>query len=250
MRLCATGLGAAALLGFAGFSFAAGPSHHGNSPGGGLPGGGAENAQYLIDDGTSDDSVGLNSTTPFDIVWLNTFTVVPGAEKIVSVSVVFGTPLFPGGATNGTPIRILLYNDPTGGDPSDGQLLENVGGVVQNADTNNFATYNLAGSVPASGNFAVGVLMPAAVNPANPFPAGLDETDPDLAGRSWIGFGTANTVAAGNLAGSIPVGQRDFIENFGLPGNWMVRANGVAVPEPTSLALLGVGGLLVARRRR
>src|SRR3954451_1456139 len=242
-----------AALGIGTFAFGAGPQLTGHHNTGGHAATGAENAQYLIDDATSDDSVGLNSTTPNDVIWLNTFPKIAGAEKIVSVDVVFGTPLFPGGATNGTPIRVLLYDDANGGDPSDGTLLANVAGGIQNADTNNFAVYAMPGGgvVVPSGNLSVGVLIPSAVNPANPFPAGLDETDPDLAGRSWIGFAGPGAVNPANLAGTIPAANRGFIESFGLPGNWMVRADGVAAPEPTSLALLGLGGPgLIARRRR
>ena len=224
----------------------AGPSSQGSGSGGG------EAALYQVDDGTSENSVGLGATSANDVIWLNTFTKVAGAENIVSINIGFGTPLFPGtNAANGTPITLLIYNDPTGGDPSDGVLINSFNSTLQNVDTNAGANYAVpGGAVIASNNFAVGVIIRNALGAQNPFPAGIDETDPDVAARSWIGFAGPNAVNTANLAGSIPAANRGFIEAFGLPGNWLVRANGVEVPEPASLSLLGLGALSLVRRRR
>ena len=83
---------------------------------------------------------------------------------------------------------------------------------------------------------------------ANGFPMRQDTTDPDVAGRSYVGF-NATAIDPSNIGG-IPAGQRNFIESFGLPGNWMMRANGAPVPEPATLVALGLGAAALIRRRR
>src|SRR5215813_4046283 len=86
------------------------------------------NAVYMIDDGTAEDSVGFgNGTSNFEAVWFNQFDVIPGQTLISTVSVAWGTPLFPDPSINGTPITIGIWADPNGdGNPSDAFLLGQV----------------------------------------------------------------------------------------------------------------------------
>src|SRR4030095_16726739 len=54
------------------------------------------NAVYMIDDGTAEDSVGFgNGLQNFESLWFNQFEVVAGQTMISTVSVDWGTPLFP-----------------------------------------------------------------------------------------------------------------------------------------------------------
>jgi MYXO-CTERM domain-containing protein len=93
-----------------------------------------------------------------------------------------------------------------------------------------------------AGNFAVGFFFstPAGVSF---FPAGWDTTAP-VANRSFAGFNSSVDI---NDLSAIPAGSRGAIEEFGLPGNWTITANGV--PAPGAIALLGVAGLIGRRRR-
>jgi hypothetical protein len=99
-----------------------------------------------------------------------------------------------------------------------------------------FVNVSITPTLVATPGFFVGFQMTHA---AGSFPAGFDQTDPDLANRSWVNTNTDIT----SLAGSIT------IESAGLPGNWLIRAN--AIPEPSTYALIGLGlaGLVVLQRR-
>ena len=78
--------------------------------------------------------------------------------------------------------------------------------------------------------------------------ASIDQTAPTTSGVSFAGFTAGGAMNINNLA-SIGANY-GTIEGFGLPGNWAVRAVGDAIPEPTALSLLGLGGLALVRRRR
>ena len=83
------------------------------------------NAVYMIDDGSAEDAVGFgNGAQNFESLWFNQFDVVAGQTSITTVSVAWGTPLFPDPSNNGTPVTIAIWSDPNGdGDPTDGVLL-------------------------------------------------------------------------------------------------------------------------------
>jgi hypothetical protein len=213
-------------------------------------GGGSETVNYVYDDGTVDDGIGITGVDPFDILWLNRFTVQPGGERITHIEAAFGSP----GDTrpyNGTTVSILLYNDPDGGSVTNASLVagSRIDTTITNANTGIINVYDIPDSV-VSGQFLVGAVarnLPG----GNGFVASFDNTLPHTSGASYAGFtaGAQNPLTEGNLA-TIPAGQFGTIEGFGLPGNWVVRARGEVVPEPTSLGLVGLGGLLLALAHR
>ncbi len=191
---------------------------------------------YEYDDGTSEQGVAfVFGVENFEAIWLNQFAVIPGQTSITSVDVVWGTPLAPGWAPNGTPVTIGVWSDPNGdGDPTDGVLLGSVAGTVQNSDTDTFVTYTFSPAVdlPAGAtSFFVGDMTPMNNGPDLLFWQGQDTSD-SAPNKSWVlAMGDGSAVDLNNL------GNNDFlhtIDSQGLPGNWLIRANsGNASPTPT-----------------
>lgn len=189
---------------------------------------------YMIDDGGADDSIGL--TAGGDIIALNEFTVIPGNATITSVSIAFGTPLFPDPSLNGLSYTAVIWSDPNGdGDPSDAAVLATAPGTVSQAGTDTFLTTNFNTTITTA-NFFVGYVI---TQNAGQFPAGDDETAPVFLNRSYLAGSL--TQGGGNInnltQNDIPVAT---IESLGLPpGNWLIRAdagNGSPTPTPTPTA--------------
>ena len=74
--------GMACVLGFAS-SAIAGFQYVDPSAGPGIPIFGAEAADYIVDDGVVDNSVGLNDPMPTDFIWLNRFSVIPAPKSSI-----------------------------------------------------------------------------------------------------------------------------------------------------------------------
>ena len=181
---------------------------------------------YMIDDGSAEDAIGL--TLGGDVIALNEFAVVPGAEAIDSVSIAWGTPVFPDPSLDGLPYTVCIWSDPNGdGSPTDAVLLTTASGVVANQGTDTFITTNIAATI-ATSNFFVGFLI---THNAGQFPAAFDETSPTFSNRSYIAGGDAGTGDINDLNNNaLPVAP---IESFGLVGNWLIRANSGGTPSPT-----------------
>ncbi len=209
---------------------AAGPS---------LPGqGGSVRAdEYTLDDGVSENSVGLTAGGTFGFI--NQFFTAPGAELLTGISTTWGTPAFPGssGVVAGQAFNVYVWIDGNGdANPTNAggaPLVASAAGTVAagSIDTDVFQTVPIAFDLTGITSFYVGVDI---THPGGTYPAPLDQTAPQ--GRSWVAFGAPFPA---NLSGALNM------DAIGLPGNWLVRAN--AIPEPASLALLG---LILALRRR
>lgn len=180
---------------------------------------------YMIDDGTAEDAVGFgNGSQNFQSLWFNQFDVIPGQTTIASVSVAWGTPVFPDPQIDGTPTTVCVWSDPNGdGQPFDAQLLGSVQGTMQQQGTDTFITYNFNPPVtlPAGAtSFFVGDLTPMNNGPQH-FYQGIDENSTKR--QSWI---AANSDGS-NVDINNP-GNNDFIgiiDDFGIPGNWLIRAD-------------------------
>ena len=174
---------------------------------------------YMIDDGTAEDSVGL--TAGGSLVALNSFPVSGGNNVITSISIAFGTPLFPDPTLNGLPYTAVLWSDPNGdGSPTDAVVLAMAPGVISQQGTDTFITTVIPPTMVTTTNFFVGFLI---THTAGQFPAAFDETAPTLPNRSWVDA-TANI---NDLSAAIT------IESAGLVGNWLIRADGEGGGTPT-----------------
>ena len=179
----------------------------------------------MIDDGTAEDAAGFGSGLQnFEALWFNQFDVIPGQETIASVSIAWGTPNFVDDI-NGTPVIIAIWSDPNGdGDPSDAVLLGSTTGTIVNAATDTFVTYPFSQPVtlPAGAtSFFVGDETPMNNGPEH-FYQGIDKNS-ILYRQSWVA-----AMSSGAPADLEHPGRNDFIgivDDFGLPGNWLIRAD-------------------------
>lgn len=194
--------------------------------------------EYQWDDGTSENSVGL--TAGGTLWWINHFAVTGGLTQITGVSTCFGSPSFPGyaGVVPGQQFDVYVWGDDTGdADPTNGAgcvLLGTATGaaLATSIDTDVLQTVPLGVDLTGYTNFYIGASV---THVAPSYPAPLDQTTPQH--HSWVGFGAPLPT---HLSGCINV-------DMYFPGNWLLRAD--AVPEPASLALLGLGALALLRRR-
>jgi hypothetical protein len=180
----------------------------------------------MIDDGTAEDGVGFGTGLQnFEALWFNQFDVISGQTTIASISIAWGTPSIFDPDINGTPITIAVWSDPNGdGKPSDSVLLGSANGFMVNSGTDTFVTYPFTPAItlPAGAiSFFVGDRTPMNDGPEHVWQA-IDENS-TLFRQSWV---------AGMVDGS-PVdlehpGNNNFlgiIDDFGIPGNWLIRAD-------------------------
>ena len=209
-------------------------------------------ASYIIDDGTSDNAVALSSGG--DFMWLNAFTVVPGAEYISSISLAWG---WTGGSNPvpvGAPTRVILYEDPNDdGDPSDAVYLTEVTTYVANPNTDIFTTVPLyapgVDPIMVTGVFFIAALYQN--QPALPsyYPAPLDQSSD--ASASWlVGSSTFGGFDVYNLTAAVNDVSLQSNASANLPGNWLLRAHGLTTPPAVPLAsvwiVIAVAGMGIA----
>jgi hypothetical protein len=189
-------------------------------------------ADYQYDDGSSEQSVAFgDGTQNFESLWFNQFAVIPGATSISCVQIAWGTPAFPQ-PIDGTPTTVAIWSDPNGdGDPSDAVLLGSVTGTMQNSNTDTFINYAFSPPVDVSAfsSFFVGDFTPA--HPGTELFYESQDTDDLAPNKSWVAANGDGSPVDINM-----IGNNDFIgtiDSFGLPGNWMIRANVAACGSPT-----------------
>lgn len=195
-------------------------------------------ASYSVDDGTAEDTIGVGDGANGQAFgWANRFTNTSGAPlTIAAVEVAFGVPGGAFGVVPGDAVDAVIWVDAA----ATGNMTNAVrvarwslpGGVHANNGT--FATHYLPTEVivPAGADFYVGMGDLQSLDNEVRFPAALDSSS--SAGRSWAFFHDSQNIFDPDNLGTQII---DTIDNFGLPGNWLVRARLAAPPATEALAV-------------
>ena len=194
--------------------------------------GGPPVPQYVLDDGSSEDTIGLANGG--EIAWLNRFVVEPSGESIKALRLAYGN------VPPDTAAMVYVWSDPdSNGNPADAQVLASAGTTVQDPGTDTFDYVEIPETyIGAAGtSFFVGAIIQHA---AGELPAPIDLTTDE--GGSWLAGGSSvnpNDLSAASLFGQ-PA-------EFGFAGNWLVQAvpaaefpsndcNGNGVPDECDIA--------------
>lgn len=201
---------------------------------------------YSVDDGTAELGLGIDSGE--DMVWMNRFPVQSGGEVITSISAAYGRP---GGQTipNGLAVSILLYQDTNGGSPFDATLLREIPAFTANCNTNILNDYPIPATA-VSGDLIAAVMLRNRTG-VTLFLAPLDRTAPSFNDSSFFAYNVG--LDQFNLE-TVPLANRGTTESLGAAGNFLLRANGTAIPEPTTIVFATCAaltyGAAIRRSRR
>jgi hypothetical protein len=185
----------------------------------------------IVDDGTAENFIGLNDGTfGYQYLWLNQFT--PDSAdypfQLEQISVIFGSTGVPlGGA-----VDLVVYEDTTGGDPSDAVWLATYPVTVLANDGVTWSNYTLSTPLALNGpgDVLIGAINRYIVSGVTPkdYPAGLD-TSPSQQ-RSWVAAWNLDPPSPPTLP---PDSLWGLIDDFGFAGNWTIRGSGQTMGENT-----------------
>ena len=192
--------------------------------------------QYAIDDGRSNDALGLSEGGT--IGWMNNFVTNPVNPLVRSVDVTFGLPGGDIGVAPGDSFQVFVFEDRgTLLDPTDdgGNLVASATATADAIAIGQDIFQSVIVNAPVSSrNFWVAAQF---THDAGEFPAPIDE-GVSSNGRSWV---TLESPATG-------MGDAREMDAIGFSGVFLLRPT--VTPAPGGLALLGLGGLAATRRRR
>jgi hypothetical protein len=186
-------------------------------------------AEYSIADGAAELAISIDPGE--SMVWMNTFPVDPGGSYIDTIRVAYGRVGGPS-TLNGLAVRILLYEDVSGGSPQDAVLKWSLATTIANANTNVLSIYRVP-EMLITGNLVAAAHFENATSVAKGIGA-LDRTLPFFLERSYVGF--AGSIDPTNL-GAIPAEQFGAIEVFTQAGNFRLEAHGRAAVDDAAIAL-------------
>ncbi len=195
----------------------------------------AVSADFRWDDGTAETCIGVNDGEAFGsaIGWANQFTNTTGMPlTLTEIEVAFGcggsAALAVGDAVDG-----VIWVDAA----ASGNMVNAIKvvqwplpGGVHDTNATVFKTHTIPGggvTIPVGAEFYVGLGdIQTEIDSLIRFPAAMDEGT--LAGRSWAFFDEdTGLFDPDNLAGQ----TIDLVDNFGIPGTWLIRANAAEFPK-------------------
>ena len=184
------------------------------------------------DDGVSNDSIGLGSFGGGEELYLHKMGGLGEFAQVNSISMAWGTPLFPGNAVPAnTPATIRIFKDPDDdGVPDDLVQVASKGFLTAPPDTDILQTVTFNSPVHISGVYFIGVSLHSG---SGQYPLAIDYDNPS-ANRGWLCFETNGSGGNINYA-NLP--SNDFFgENstFGVNGVYLLRAD--CQPEPGGCA--------------
>jgi hypothetical protein len=200
----------------------------------------------VLDDGSAENSIGIGGTWEF--IFLNRFTPNPADFPFVldTVSVYF--PSF-GLVEVGDNMTLVLYENTSGNvNPALGSnFLAAFPVTVQALDVFNNYTLSTPITFNGPGDVLVGVID-MEVPGSSYWPAAMDTTATQA--RSWAGWWS---ISPPPVPPTLPPDDTwGLIDNFGFPGNWMIRASGNTVVDipwlsetPTSGTVPAGGSVVV-----
>lgn len=225
-----------------------------------VPGAPRATAVYSIPgDDASESAMGLGQTSG-DFLWMTGYTAVPGGQYINTISLVWGTQEACGtevilcGVTPGHETTLVLYDDPTDdGNPSDAIVLAQtvVSATVEHINTDVYLDVPIVPTAVA-GDFYVAAFMRDLVGGGpydyRNYPGSLNRIGGDEPQRSWYATRIGGGLNPGDFS-TFDNGRLEPVTTFDKTA-FMLRAVGVAFPEPTSLVLLASGVAAVAGAHR
>lgn len=210
-------------------------------------------AQYMVDDGSGELAAGRFESTPWSYLWGVNYVALDGANVITSVEVCFGngSPALSNPSLNGDSVTAFVASVNADGTLAQGGILASVTGSIQDWSTDIPNVFDTPDVLLTPGTrFFVGALyhrVPGMT--AEAYPARMDFGSSNSIGRSYAAYSLGGLIDPNNIE-AVPSGQRGFIETW-IPGDFMVRANGRPVPEPTTvcMVLAGLAALRLRKRR-
>ena len=189
---------------------------------------------YMFDDGTNENNIGLNSTatgTATQFMWFNRFDIDPTDLPLQVDQVrIFWDPTVTNPPVAGNAISIEIFSD-SDANPANGATHVNTNNTTLVQIGTTFDVYNLASpaAIPTGLNLLVGVVdrwITSGVS-LSTFPAAIDQTTPNNV-RSWVASSASGTPPVPPVIPSD--GLFGTIDGFGLPGDWLIRATGTVTP--------------------
>ena len=180
--------------------------------------------EYLIEDGTRDGNYGFGSIA--EVLWMNRFTVEPGAEWIGEIRVVLGN------VVANEPYQVALWSDPNNdGNPTDAQLLVTANARAANGNTSIFNEIRIDPTyIGAPGtSFFAGVIYSDRYG--NQFPVGVDTST--FSQQSWVAAGPEvdpNNLSAAAVFGYLTQATA-LVRAMGFDGALPFDCNASGVPD-------------------